>query len=290
MRNITSADYEHLSQRPDFTPNLDLTRPTQVVPAHLTDITELIAKMRDQGLPIDGTIDQTLQLRQAVDVAALRSVSRTTLDVLGRDPLECTAEEVCAAMVQAGVERAARSEIKTEHGILMADLALVATREIRATIGPAIDVLKKRWEAAWPAVETAHREGITSHTSAEYIAAEASLKAAAAYRALVKAVPVLDQCAALRLDLARIARYGPPETPAASLYKGPKPKPQDLEAWVSIASGRTDYVQVETPRSGYFIGSIPTPRTGGPWLALVVAGMSAQINTAEEADALLTAA
>jgi len=54
--------------------------------------------------------------------------------------------------------------------------------------------------------------------------------------------------------------------------------------------GEPEDVAVELPSGGHFFARTRRPRLGGPWLALVGAGYELRLNTAAEANAVVSAA
>jgi len=225
---------------------------------------------------------------EAIDAAITAAITPDPGRYLSDDLVSLEPAVVAERVRQAGVDLATNLEMARARIAFETRLAADAAKALRDRNDGIVAAMRKRFDPALEVIKVAAKVGLTAHTDAAQLLDTAAPDAIDAYRNLAPAVAELDRIAALRNSMTTVAGLGPVEHPMAALLTDVDDLTA-LEDAQAVWRGEVETVQVDMTMGSTLV-NVRRPRLGGPWLALVTAGYQVRLNTADEADAVLTAA
>lgn len=241
------------------------------------------AELKAAGYPIGDSIDRAQTILDAVREATMPADGPGTF-LANTNVLELSPDDAAAAARRIAAEALATRDTQarsTADDTIAKALYPAVLAAFRQDTADALTAMATEFDTALEKVSKAHRAKLTTATRGDDILMTGTTAQVAAYRDLGPAVAILNQLAALRIRLCNIAGLGPASHPIACLVKN-----TDLDSAAAIYTGQDMTVLVENDHASAapFASKIPTPRLGGAWLALIEAGHTPHLNTADEAD------
>lgn len=282
-RRMTGTSYHELRNN---TPSIAPVHPNLV---GSEQVLSLAHDLREDGYPVTGDLSRALAFQQMLAQPAETGLaSRLGDNWMSEDP----ATVVAQALREEAIDRAISEHLGEVRVQFRGHVRDAARREFDAATTKVIPAMQGRCAPALKVLETARDRGITSVTTADQAIAADDPKMIEAWRDLPEAVATLDRVASLRLRMVTAAGVGPTTRPAVALM-GMDAQTASLPAltgWETTYDGDVETVDVDSAFSGTHLGQVTASRTGGAWLALLAAGYSVRINTADEAQSILEVA
>jgi hypothetical protein len=249
----------------------------------LTELLGLVATLNEAGYNTGDVVSKVEAIAAALDTdLAPDSRRRPPEDLIGRDPAE-----VVALVRQSGIEAATRLEILNARNDFDRQLARDGAAALHAQSDAIVEAMRSTFDPALAQVRAAADAGLTPHTDTTALLATGSTAAIKAYRNLLAAVPILDQVAGLRLEMANVADIGSRQVPIANLLATADSQ-LVLDGAQNAWQGEVETVQAMPAHLLHPITArMRKPRLGGRWLALVVGGYEIQLSTAGQVATLL---
>jgi hypothetical protein len=197
-------------------------------------------------------------------------------------------DEVARRVRAAGIQAATQAATSATAGIefrnkLTADIA----NALRDQCSSVVAEMRPAFAEAMTVVRAAAKAGITSTSDPAAIVESDTTAGLTAYRALPAAVRTLNTIGRLRDQFTPLCNVGPGNYPAAA-FIGKGATLLDLEGAHNLDD--TTAMVTEQRWHGPVHIQRPVIRTGGRWLALVVAGYTVRLNTGDEADQVVATA
>lgn len=246
----------------------------------------IASELKAAGYPIGDSIDRAQTIKAAAREAIYptngpgwRLDPSTILDLSPQQAADI-ARATAADALSTNIVNARTASEEAFDAALLPAVSAAFREETRAALAK----MSEDFDAALETIHKAHRAKLTPTTTGDQILTNGSTAQVAAYRDLGPAVTALNRLAALRIRLCNIAGLGPARHVIACLVTGTR----DLDGAASVYTGQDRTVLVESGHvsAAPFARKLPAPRLGGPWLALITAGYTPHLNTADEADAL----
>lgn len=260
-------------------------------PAYVTssELLELAEMMRPHGdKKLTEAVEKIWRTSEAIDTAAVLITAGEPYgdNVLDEDP---------ATLTRRIVDNATRTVVHAsghyDNALRAAEAALV--RAARTTLKPAVDGVVKRlrkdFDTHAAIIKRAADVGLSQHTDRDDLLTTGTEDQITAYRDLTAAEAGLEQIAGLRNRMAQLLTYGPWDSPVTA-YVTNVSTSLDLDSASNIYDGETEWRQYHQANMGASHIKVHSTRLGGRWLALVGAGYTLHLNTADEATAVMTGA
>lgn len=260
-------------------------------PAYVSssELLELAEMMRPHGdKKLSDAVERIWRTSEAIDAAAVLIANGESYgdNLLDEDPATLTSRIVANA-----TRTVVHASGAYDAPLRAADIALV--RAARAALKPAADGvvnrLRKDFDTHAAVILRAADLGLNQHTDRDDLLSTGAEDQIAAYRDLAGAQAGLDQIAGLRNRMAQLLTYGPWEEPVAA-YVTDVATSLDLDSASNIYDGETEWRQYHQANMGASHIKVHSARLGGRWLALVAAGFTLHLNTADEASSVLAEA
>lgn len=249
----------------------------------LDNLLTLAAEVRAAGYTLGDSIDRA----QAI-VAAVREATTPANGpggfLAGTDVLDLTPDEAANVARKIAAESLVTRDTQarsTADDTIVNALYPAVLAAFRNDSADAVAAMALEFDTALAKIHKAHRAGLTTATTGDQILATGSTAQVTTYRDLAPAVATLNRLAALRIKLCNAANIGPAGHAIACLVTD-----ADLNGAAVIYTGQNVTVLVESGHASAapFAQKVPTPRLGGAWLALLEAGLTPHLNTADQAD------
>lgn len=244
----------------------------------------MVTTLSRAGYDTGPVVAKVEQIQDAI--LAMRNEDSTqffTDDMMALEPAE-----VVERFRQASVAASARPEMDRVHQGFEFRLADVAAASLLAESDRIIAAMRKTFDPALQLVQQAADKGLTSATDPVVVLETADAATIDAFRNLGPAVIELNKIAALRIQMATIAKVGPPGQPLCCFVTGVTE--QELEGVRNIWAGNPERVQNVLPLGGTAVVRRRRHRLGDQWLDLITSGYQLRLNSGSEADAVLAAA
>ena len=251
--------------------------------ANLPELTALAAEISAAG----GAVGDLVEAAAAVVAAVGNAAEPESSDCFTEGLLHLEPGEVKRRIQRYGIVVASRDSIsgvaRDAIDVLAAELA-AALRDQSAAV---VEQIRPEFDTALAVVLTAADCGITSTTDAASIVEQGNPKMLSAFRALPDAVSTLDAIGRLRDQLTEMCGVGDHRYPFAAYVHGVAGI-LDLEGAANL-DDKTE-MRDEVRWHGPVRVPVVVHRTGGKWLALLLAGYTLRLNTGDEADAVVETA
>lgn len=260
-------------------------------PAYVTssELLELAEMMRPHGdKKLTDAVEKIWRTSEAITAAA---VLITNGEGYGDTLLDDDPEALTRRIVANATRTVVHASGHYDTALNAAEAALV--RAARTALKPAVDGVVKRlrkdFDTHAAVIKRAATVGLSQHTDRDDLLTTGTEDQIAAYRDLAGAEAGLEQIAGLRIRMAQLLTYGPWDSPVAAFVTDVATS-LDLDSAANIYDGDTEWRQYHQGAMGAAHIRVHSTRLGGRWLALVGAGYTLHLNTADEATAVLTEA
>lgn len=269
------TDLEHQVQQAPHNPG----------PPELNEVIQLAEQMRIlTGDSLTPVLDRIWAAADAIDQAEVRIMSG---GIQSDDLLDVAPDVITARVLASCHDRAAREALAHQNAWHFRDaLARSAGTALADTADQVVAALRSDFDKQVKVIEAAAKLGITEHTEDAELLATGTDAQIAAYRALPPAAAALEQMAALRIQMTRVLRYGPP-VHAMHLFVTGITTALDAEGLAHRYDGDTETVQYNASVNASTLTRVHVQRLGGRWLALATypGKTKLHLNTAAEVTA-----